>query len=67
MRHTAKVGCIHPGELKTQPGRDPKVGKLVEEELKMVWAWLYNRDLLMDHNGKELPLEWALMQVLGTI
>ena len=26
----------------------------------MAWAWLYDRDLLMDHNSKELPLEQAL-------
>ena len=34
-------------------------GKLAGEELEMVWAWLHARDLLMDHNGKELPPEWA--------
>ena len=55
--HAAKVGFIHMAELKTQPGRDAKVGKLAEEELEMVWAWLHDRDLLKDHNGKELPLE----------
>ena len=26
----------------------------------MVWAWLHDRDLMMDNNGKELPPEWAL-------
>ena len=26
----------------------------------MAWAWLHDQDLLKDHNGKELPLEWAL-------
>ena len=32
----------------------------MEEELEMAWAWLRNRDLMMDDNGKELPLEQAL-------
>ena len=31
-----------------------------EEELEMAWAWLHDRDLMMDYNGKELPPEWAL-------
>ena len=31
-----------------------------EEEMEMAWAWLCNRDLMMDDNGKELPLKWAL-------
>ena len=53
MCHAAKVGCVHPGELKTQLGRDPKVGKLVEEELEMARAWLCDQDLLRDHNSKE--------------
>ena len=26
----------------------------------MVWAWLHDQDLMMDYNGKELPLEQAL-------
>ena len=26
----------------------------------MAWAWLHNRVLTMDYNGKEIPLEWAL-------
>ena len=45
---------------KTCPGWDLKAGKPVEEELETVWAWLHNQDLLMDHNGKELPPERAL-------
>ena len=31
-----------------------------EEELEMAWAWLRDRDLMMDDNGKELSPEWAL-------
>ena len=26
----------------------------------MAWAWLRDRDLMMDDKGKELPPEWAL-------
>ena len=48
------------GKQETRPGRDLKAGKLAEEELEMARAWLHDRDLLMDYNGKELPLEWAL-------
>ena len=33
---------------------------MVEEELEMVWTWLYDQDLLDNPNGKELPLEWVL-------
>ena len=55
--NTTKVGRVHPAELNTQPGWDPKAGELAEEELQMVQAWLCNRDLLDDHNGKELPLK----------
>ena len=33
---------------------------MVEEELEMVRTWLYNRDLLDDPNGKELPPVQAL-------
>ena len=32
----------------------------MEEELEMAWAWLCDRDLTMDDNGKECPPEWAL-------
>ena len=60
MHHTAKVGCIHLVKPKTQPGWDLKVGEPAEVELEMARAWLYDRDLLKDHNSKELPLEWAL-------
>ena len=31
-----------------------------EEELETVWAWLHDRDLMMDDKGKELPPERAL-------
>ena len=48
------------GEQETRPGWDLKAGELAEEELEMAWAWLCDRGLLMDYNGKELPLEWAL-------
>ena len=60
MRHAAKVGCVHPTEPKTQPGRDPRADKPAEEELEMMWAWLHDQDLLEDHNSKNLPLEWAV-------
>ena len=43
-----------------QPGRDPQAAELVEEELEMAQAWLPDRDLLDDHNGKEVPPEWVL-------
>ena len=33
---------------------------MVEEELEMVWAWLYNQDLLDYPNSKVLPPKWAL-------
>ena len=46
MRHAVKVGCIHTAKPRAQPGRDPKVGKPVEEELDMVWAWFHDQDLL---------------------
>ena len=26
----------------------------------MAWIWLHNQKLLNNHNGKELPPEWAL-------
>ena len=45
---------------KTQPGQDPKVDEPAEEELEMAQAWLHDRDLLDDQNGKELPPVWAL-------
>ena len=32
----------------------------MEEELEMAWAWLHDRDLMMDDKGKELPPEQAL-------
>ena len=48
------------GEQNTHPGWDLKAGKLAEEELKTVWAWLHYQDLIMDYNGKEHPLERAL-------
>ena len=47
------------GKQKTCPGRDLKAGKLVEEELEMVRAWLCNCNLTIDYNGEEVPLEWA--------
>ena len=47
-------------EQETCPGWDLKVGEPAEEKLEMAWAWLHDRDLMMDHNGKELPPEWAL-------
>ena len=53
----AEVGSIQMGELKTRPRQDLKVGKPAEEEPEMARAWLHNRDLMMDYNGKELPLE----------
>ena len=56
----AEVGCIQTGKQETRPGWDLKAGKLVEEELETVRAWLPDQDLLMDHNGKKLPPEWAL-------
>ena len=31
-----------------------------EGELKMVWTWFCDRDLLVDANGKELPPRWEL-------
>ena len=31
-----------------------------EEELETARAWLHDRDLMMDDNGKELPPERAL-------
>ena len=34
----------------------------MEEELETVWAWLCDRDLMMDDDGKELPPEWALFR-----
>ena len=58
--HTAEVGSIQMDELKTCPGWDLKVGEPVEEELETAWAWLCDRDLMMDYNGKELPPKWAL-------
>ena len=48
------------GEQETRPGWDLKAGELVEEELETTRAWLHDQGLLMDYNGKELPLEWAL-------
>ena len=60
MHHAAKLGCIHLAKPKTCPGWDPKVGGLTEEEPETAQAWLCDRDLLKDHNGKELPVEWAL-------
>ena len=48
------------GKQETHPGWDLKAGELVEEELEMARAWLHDRDLMMDYNGKELPPEWAL-------
>ena len=56
----AKVGCVQTGEQESHPGRDLKVGELVEEELEMVRTWLNDRDLMMDHNSKEFPPEQAL-------
>ena len=53
------MGSIQEGKQKTRPGWDLKVGKLAEDELEMARAWLHDRDLMMDYNGKELPLEWA--------
>ena len=47
-------------EQETCPGWDLKVGEPTEEKLEMAWAWLHDQDLMMDHNGKELPPEWAL-------
>ena len=32
----------------------------MEEELETARAWLRDRDLTMDDQGKELPPEWAL-------
>ena len=48
------------GEQETCPGWDLKAGEAAEEELEMARAWLYDQDLTMDYNGKELPPEWAL-------
>ena len=55
-----EVVCIQTGEQETCLGWDLKVGKLAEEELEMAWGWLHDQNLMMDYNGKELPLEWAL-------
>ena len=61
MHHAIKVGCVHLAKLKTQPGQDPKLAEPAKEELKMAKAWLCNQFFLLDdHNGKEIPLEWAL-------
>ena len=57
VHYATKVGCIQIGVQKTCSGWGLIAGKPVEEELEMVWAWLYDQDLLMDQNGKELPLE----------
>ena len=59
-RRATEVGSVQEGKQKTRPGWDPKAGNLVEEELEMVRVWLRDRDLMMDFNGKEFPLEWAL-------
>ena len=59
-RHCAEVVCIQMGKQETHPGWDLKVGKPVEEEMEMAWAWLHDQDLMMDYNGKEPPLKWAL-------
>ena len=48
------------GKLKTHLGWDMMVGEPAKEELETAWAWLYDQDLLMDHNGKELLLERVL-------
>ena len=53
------------GEQETRPGWDLKAGEPVEEELEMARAWLHDRDLMMDDNGKELPPEWALCRYLA--
>ena len=57
---TALKWDAYTGEQKTCPGWDLKAGKPAEEELEMVRAWLHDQDLMMDYNGKELLLEWAL-------
>ena len=43
------------------------MAKPAEKEQETALAWLHDRDLLNDHNGKKLPLEWALhrLQVLS--
>ena len=53
-------GWIRPSSQADSPGWDPHAAELAEEELEMALAWLYNRELLDDHNGKVLTLEWAL-------
>ena len=50
-----------------RPGRNQKVDDPAEEELETAWAWLCDQNLTMNDNGKELPPEWALSQVLGII
>ena len=60
VHYATKVGCVQMGEQETHPGWDLKAGEPAEEELEMAWAWLRNRDLTMDYNSKELPLECAL-------
>ena len=30
------------------------------EEVEIAWKWLYNQELLVGTNGKELPSEWVL-------
>ena len=50
------------GKQEARPGWNLKAGKLAEKELEMAWAWLRDQDLMMDHNDKELPLEWALFR-----
>ena len=54
------MGSVQEGEHKIPPGWDLKAGEPAEEELEMVRAWLRDRDLMVDDNGKELPPEWAL-------
>ena len=54
------MGSVQEDEQKTRPGQDQKADDPAEEELETARAWLRDRDLMMDDNGKELPPEWAL-------
>ena len=54
------MGSVQDDNQKTRPGWDQKADDPAEEEVEMAWAWLHDRDLMMDNNGKELPPERAL-------
>ena len=54
------MGSVQEEEQKTHPGWDQKADNPAEEELETAWAWLRDRDLMIDDNGKNLPPERAL-------